>query len=330
MNNQPLPYDLARRWASLPDLSYRGGNEWSSSCPQCGGGGRRHDKSDRFRLFAAGDGRNGRVWCRQCGYFAWADDDQKPPSREEMEAANRERARLAGVERERIKQKIKQIEQAAYWKGWHDSMSQQQRELWRQEGIPDFMIDYYSLGYVTDHTYYHDGNQWHSPALTIPHYEAGWQLSNIQYRLLEPTAGAGKYRQTAGLPAAMFLTEPEEPLNRPVLIVEGAKKAMIAYAHLGGKEFATVAVPSKTPTEEMLARVAECETVYICLDPDAYVPTRTADGRVMAPAVNRIVKQVGRERARLVRLPCKPDDLFTKYRGGAGDMAAYIKMAAKV
>src|SRR5688572_33512064 len=102
MNNQPLPIDLARRWGNLPDMTYRGGNEWSSVCPQCGGGGRRHDKSDRFRLFAGEAGKNGRVWCRQCGYFAWADDDQKPPSREEMEAANRERARLMQAERARV------------------------------------------------------------------------------------------------------------------------------------------------------------------------------------------------------------------------------------
>src|SRR5690606_33113438 len=148
-----------------------------------------------FRLFGPENGKNGRAWCRQCGFFAWADDDQKPPSREEMEAANRERARLAALERERITQKIKQIEQAAYWRGWHDSMSQQQRQLWLDQGIPDFFIDYYALGYVADHTYYHDGGQCHSPALTIPHYEAGWQLSNIQYRLLQPVDGAGKYRQ---------------------------------------------------------------------------------------------------------------------------------------
>lgn len=332
MTDEPLPSDLARKFGHLRFIHKTGRDEWASECPRCLDSGHYgRDLPDRFRMFPAEPGKSARGWCRSCHYFEWADVDSESgrPSKEAIEAATKERLRLTELENQRIKEKVKAIADSNFWRKWHETMTPEQRRLWEREGIPSFFIDYYSLGFVADHTYCYGGSQWHSPALTIPHYDQGWQLSNIQYRLLDPTSGAGKYRQTAGLPAAMFLTEPDEPLDRGILIVEGAKKAMVSYAYLGGKDFSIVAVPSKNPTDEMIGRMSDCEPIYICLDPDAYVPTKTRDGNILPPAVNRVVKQVGRERARLVKLPCKPDDLFTTYAGTADDMRNFIGMATR-
>lgn len=236
------------------------------------------------------------------------------------------RQREAVKEEARLQSKIKALQEAAYWQGWHDAMNQQQRELWHRQGIIDYFIDYYKLGYCPDYTYNHNGQMWHSPSMTIPHYEGDWRLINIQHRLLDPVDGAGKYRQMAGLPASMFRTEPEQELTGPALVVEGAKKAIVTYTHVGpdiqGVRAAFVAVTSKTPSADMLAELADCEPVYLALDPDAYIGKGT-------PAINRVVKKLGRERVRLVKLPVKPDDFFTMYGGTAEDFRPFLRQAIR-
>lgn len=328
MNNQPLPNELARQWANLPDLSYRGGGEWSSACPRCGGSGRRHDKSDRFRLFEAGDGKGARAWCRQCQFFAWADQDEQRPSQEAIEAATKERLRLLEIEHRRIKDKLQRIADSDFWRRWHDTMSDGQRDLWHKEGIIDWAIEEYKLGFCADHTTYHDGLEWHTPTLTIPHWGKGWELVNIQHRLLNPPEPGDKYRQTAGLPAAMFLTEPDRDIAGPVLIVEGAKKAIVTLMHVGGKDLMVVGLPGKSPSGEMLDQLQQCEPVYLALDPDAYVPTRAKDGRVVEPAVKRLGSKLD-GRARFVRLPAKPDDLFKSGVLTASKFGRYLAQATK-
>ncbi len=316
---QPLHPDLSR-WANLPDLEYRGSNEWSSSCPQCGGAGG-HEKSDRFRMFAPSGGKNARGWCRRCGYFAWADEGAKidPAKIAEAEIIRRE---YMLQEHERITQKIKALEQAAFWRGYHEAMTDQQRQLWRNAGIDNYLIDYYKLGYTLDKPYLHAGNEYHSPAMTIPHYGPSWHLTNVQYRLMTPEPGAGKYRMTAGIPAAMFITEPDEPLKGACLLMEGAKKAIVTYQNIGGKMVSIVAVPSSAPPAEMLVNIKDCDPVYICLDPDAFHA-----GQGLKPAVNRLARHVGRERARIVNLPVKADDLFVVHGGTAADFNQFIRHA---
>lgn len=330
--NNPLPQELQRRWGYLQFVRQRGSAEFSAECPKCSDSGHYgNDAPDRFRMFPSEPGHNARGFCRQCGYFSWADEDtpEYKPTREQMEAANRERLRLYELENRRIKEKIRRIASSDFWKHWHSDMSDGQRELWHKEGIVDWAIEEYKLGFCQDHIAFHDGAEWHTPTLTIPHWGSGWELVNIQHRLLNPPEPGDKYRQTAGLPAAMFLTEPDKELKGAALVVEGAKKAIVTMLHIGGKDLRVVGLPGKSPSGEMLSQLDKCEPVYLCLDPDAYVPTRTKDGKPVKPAVNRIVERVGRERARIVKLPCKPDDLLTKYGGTAADLMAYLKIASR-
>lgn len=318
---QPLHPDLAR-WGNLPDLEYRGNHEWSSSCPQCGGEKGGSDKSDRFRMFAPSGGKNARGWCRRCGYFSWADDGAKidPAKIAEAEIIRREYMLL---EHDRITQKIKELERAAFWRGYHEAMTEQQRQLWRDVGIDNYLIDYYKLGYTSDKPYLFAGDEYHSPAMTIPHYGPSWHLTNVQYRLMTPEPGAGKYRMTAGIPAAMFITEPDEPIKGPCLLMEGAKKAIVTYQSIGNQRMAIVAVPSSSPQVEMLEQLKDCDPVYVCLDPDAYTPA----AKGMKPAVNRLARHLGKERVRIVNLPVKADDLFVLHDGTAQDFQQFIRHA---
>lgn len=326
MRHKPLPPELAH-FSHLPDLQFQGGGEWSAACPVCGGAGSRHDASDRFRLFAADATGNARVWCRQCGHFEWADaDSNQRPSEQEIEQYKKMRIKLAQRERERTEQKIKELQQSAYWQGWHDAMTDTQREYWRRAGIPDSLQDWFKLGFVEDRTFSANGEPFHSPAMTIPHFDVGWKAVNVQYRIVNPPAGIGKYRYTAGLPAPLFLTEPDKEIGGRTLLVEGAKKAIVTWAHVGS-ELNVIAVPSKAPGQNLIERLANCEEVYLAMDPDAYVVTRS-NGKMIAPAINRIAKML-RGRSRIVKLPVKPDDLFTLYGGNKRDFMAYVNQAVR-
>lgn len=324
ISRRAIPPDVIERFGHLHDHQYRGNGEHSSACPQCGGERGGADPSDRFRFWER-QGQASNFWCRRCGFQGFTDDNKPAYRPDPQRIADLEamRKREATREAERLKNKIEALQDAAYWQGWYDAMSEQQRQLWQEQGIIDYFIDYYKLGFCPDYQYQHGGRLLHSPSMTIPHYGPGWQLVNVQHRLLDPADGAGKYRQMAGLPASMFRTEPDEKLTGPVLVVEGAKKAIVAYTHLGpdiqGVKAAFVGVTSKTPSADMLAELVDCEPVYLALDPDAY------QGRKCA--ASRAAERLGRERVRFVQFPAKPDDLLVEHGLTGRDLKKYIRQA---
>ena len=318
MQDRPLPTEL-QHFSHLPDLQYRGSNEWSSACPHCGGGGVRHDKSDRLRLFAASKGYNARLWCRRCSHFEWADaQENKPPDPVKIKEAEQLRREMAQQEERRLHAKIEELRHNAYWEGYHDSMQEKHRIMWRNEGISDGLQDFFRLGYISQRKFYDGNKPFNSPAMTIPIFDVGWQAINVQYRIMNRPSNVGKYRFTAGLPAPLYLTDPDNKPSGPTLMVEGVKKAIILYANLGHK-FTVVAVPSKMPSKKLIQQLDKCDPVYVTLDPDAYT-----DGQSAA----RIGTMIG-DRARFVRLPAKPDDLFTKYGFTSSTMTSYINQATR-
>jgi hypothetical protein len=321
-----LPFDIIDRFGHLPDAQKRTGNEYSSACPKCGGGRGGHDPADRFRVWER-QGQASNFWCRRCGYQGFTDDNRVTykPDAAKLKELEDIRQRESAKEAQRLQSKIEQLRKDAYWQGWHDAMSDNHRQLWRRQGIPDSLQDWFKLGYKEHHSYKCGDSMYESSAMTIPVFDYGWQAINLQYRLMNPVNGAGKYRFTSGLPAPLYITEPDEKLSGPVLMVEGAKKAIVIFAHMGHK-FKVVAVPSKSPGQQVIARLAECDPVYIVLDPDAYITNRGES----VPAVNRLVKMIGTGRARIVKLPAKPDDLFVEYGINAATFERYVELARKI
>lgn len=326
MQDRPLPPELAH-FSHLPDLQYRGAGEWSSACPACGGGGHRFDKSDRLRLFAADGKGNARIWCRQCGLFEWADRDTKlRPSPEAIQQAQELRIQYAENEAKRLRAKIAELQERAYWKGYHDAMKDPHRELWRKAGIPDGWQDYWQLGFTSQYS-----PSIQSPAMTIPYFAPGWEATTIQYRLTSPPEPNDKYRFQAGLKAGVWLAEPDCKPKGATLLMEGMKKAAVTFIETVAKDngrFCVVAIPSKTPGNEMLQALEDCDPIYVTLDPDAYQPTRASNGKLLPAAVNRIADVLGK-RVRFVRLPAKADDMFLDYDISIDLFMNYIKQATK-
>jgi len=67
------------------------------------------------------------------------------------------------------------------------------------------------------------------------------------------------------------------------------------------------------------------EPVYILLDPDASNPVYDKDGKRRESAVERCVRLVGKERARIVDCPVKIDDGILE----GLDPRKYLRMARK-
>lgn len=312
--NTPLPAELAK-YSNLPDLKYRGSNEWSAAHTGCPSGPSTSRTSDRFRIFASKPGLSAGAWCRRCQHFEWADETR--PTREESEESARIRLEFMQREAKRLAAKIEKLNQQAYWRGYHDAMRDTHREKWRKQGIGDNLQDYYQLGYVPERSFYNDDEEFSSPALTIPIFEAGWQVVNVQYRIVEPPAGVGKYRFTAGLPAPLYLTDPDGGVGGKCLLVEGAKKAIVTYANVGHEFDSVVAIPSKMPSAELIQSLSVCDDLFVTLDPDAML-----DG-----ASHRISKLCG-TRSHHVHLPAKVDDLFVDYGMSPASFMRYVEQVS--
>lgn len=328
MRDKPLPADMVTRWGHLRFLQYKGNGEWHSECPVCGdsGHGPGNGQPDRFHLHEADGSGNARGACRRCGHFEWVDQDNaQPPDPERIKQTEELRRRYAEQEQLRLRSMIEKFRQGAAWKAYHDAMREAHRALWRRAGIPDNFQDYWELGFTEYET-----RDFRSPALTIPYFQPGREAVNIQYRLTNPPQPNDKYRFSYGLKPDLWLSEPEAAPSGSCLLVEGMKKAAVCFIELVAKSshgLAVVAVPGKTPGQEMMEKLAGCEPIYVALDPDTYFPTRTANGSV-EPAAVRLGRMLG-DRARYVKLPAKADDLFVDYGMNASRFMRYVRHATR-
>lgn len=317
--NSPLPPELERRWGMLPFIRQHGNNEWSSACPKCGDSGHAgHDAPDRFRMFS---GEHARGWCRRCGYQEFADSDKKnfvvtPEMRAQWLA---ERVAREQAELKKATHALELLKREAQWVKWHEDMTLAQRDIWHVKGVPDWAIDYYQLGYCPHKSVWSSGSEFDTPTMTIPVYAPGWDLVNIRHRLLNPIDPNDKYRpDRAGIPAQLYLTNPDEKPSGQVILVEGEIKSIVVYDRLGDYKTQVIGLPGKNPRDDLLAKLSDCDRVWIVLDPDA------------ARQAFDIGRKLGNKRARIVTLPCKPDDAFTMFGAEPQDFRAAMRYGRMV
>jgi len=284
---------------------------WRGPCPRCVG-------HHRLLVFVDHPFPKWHVICDMCGYKAWADQmnpNLKQPISNEAKRAYAEKAaseqRLKDAERGR---KLKAFSDSEIGAEYHERMTASQRQTWRDAGIPDDWQDYFTLGY-THRTFAHDGKPFSSDAMTIPIYDFGRKSVNMQYRIMSPPEGVGKYRQEAGLPSAAFLSDPDRStFTDEVIVVEGAKKAMVLSVY-GTAAMMTIGLPGARSWAGMVERLQAVGRVYVMLDPDARQPA--AD----------LCRAIGKN-ARLVRVPEKPDDLLMKFGATFDDIRRAFKYGA--
>lgn len=280
-------------------ISLRGGREWHGPCPFCQG-------HDRFRIHTDKPFPKWNWACRKCGKTGWADQlnaslkQQLDPAR--LEFIRQAEAERAAARKAEILKAIEGFTVSEVWEALHERMTQENYAWWEKQGIPPEWADFWRLGYTSEKQFEHDGQAFTRPAYTIPKFDLTWKPTNMDYRLLEPPPGVGKYRPAYGLPAAAFYSRPDKAeLDDEIFVVEGSKKAMVVSIKADLSEARQViGVPSKNSWAGIEERVKDCGRVWIILDPD---------GQVWA---HKLAKVIGKA-ARVIELPTKPDDAFLQY-----------------
>lgn len=269
---------------------------WRGPCPRCVG-------HRRLLVFTDHPFPKWHVQCDNCGFKAWA-DMMNPSLKQELSPEEKRRYAEEEAKRQRERdeerrRKLREFSDSEIGAEYHERMTQAQRQAWLAAGIPDEWQNYYQLGYAVNRTFAHDGVPFMSDAMTIPIHDFGRKLVNMQYRIINPPQGVGKYRQEPGLPSAAFLSDPDTgQFTDQVIVVEGAKKAMVLFIY-GLQKIMTVGLPGARSWAGMVERLQSCGRVYVMLDPDAEKPATD------------LCRAIGKH-ARLVTVPEKPDDLVLR------------------
>lgn len=294
-----------QRWGILPKQTTRG--EWHSGCPFCGEG------RDRFVVFD-----DGGFWCRVCGVKGWLDDDKKTwhPDPAKLAAAKARELELETMRQVDIAKRISQlqtdVEREAYQLGRDDERRWIAEQYFKSEGISQHAIDFYGLGYIPDHPVkVSDAITMRLPAYTIPIRDPKtWNVINQQYRLVDPPAGIGKYRQEYNLPAASFYAD--DRVTGDAVVVEGAKKSIVVY-EFGDAKVQVIGLPGCSPAQRLVDDLKCFDRVWVWLDPGA---ERQAA---------RIAKQM--KRARVITCAWKPDDAITKGKLTRDELHSFFDVA---
>jgi hypothetical protein len=278
-----------------------GAHEWHGPCPMCGG-------DDRFVIFTDRPFPHWNWQCRKCHPDTGWIDQLNPRLREPMPpekalALAREREESLRREIERAQAALHELQSTQRWLQYHMQLTGEARRLWAQRGVPDVFQDIWGLGYDPARVITFGGQKFTTPSLTIPIVEPMTKnVTNIRHRLLNPPNPKDKYRpEMAGLPAPMFVTNPDDPIANRTMIVEGEIKSMVSYITADDPALQVVGVPGKNMPDWMYAKFAEADPIYLCFDPDATKEARTTAARL------------GKERCRLIELPDKIDDLILRH-----------------
>lgn len=317
MSRMTPPSEFASLGLSGEFIGLRGGREWHGPCPFCFG-------TDRFRIHTDHPFPKWNYACRQCGKSGWA-DQLNPTLREEIDPAKLEYLREAERQRQaaravEMKTALDKFSLGEIWQYLHQRMNEENYKWWEKQGISREWADFWQLGYIKEKPFENNGERFIRSAYTIPKFDLNWQPVNMDYRLLDPPDGVGKYRPEYGLPAAPFLSRPDEAsFSDEVFVVEGSKKAAVVATHQepGQQAKQVIGLPSCNSWAGMDDRLSACGRVWVIFDPDAQV------------WADKFARRIG-QAARLVELPVKPDDAFVTYGMTPYNWKQILKHARKV
>lgn len=309
-----LPSELAQFSSHVQHVKKRAAAEWSSSCPKCGGTPHPDGElPDRCRWFTAGTPPKPRGWCRLCGQIFWPDAAggwKATPA--ELEVWRREREAAERRRKDEAEQALEHLRREKVWLEYVGLMDSAARAWWEARGVPADWQTHLQLGYSPNYHYMADGQERTSPAHAIPYFHTGWAFQTIQFRL--DTTAADRYRFKAGTHAAYYNTEPEDPIGEQVIICEGATKGIVTRVYAVEKGVTVLAVPSKAAWGGVVEAVAEAQRVYVLLDPDGQ------------QEAYKLARAIG-DRAKVVKLFGKVDDLIVHHDLSRRDLAAHLRQA---
>jgi hypothetical protein len=304
--------------------------EFHGPCPLCGG-------RDRFVIYTDRDFPHWNWWCRKCHPNSGWIDELNPSLRQELSPEDKRRFAEENAKRvtedlkvqiERAKTALSELQDTRVWLRYHEQLDAESRQLWASRGIPDFWQEYWKLGYDPDHVVWARKTEWHTPTLSIPIFTPEtWECVNVRHRLLKPPTPGDKYRpEKAGLPASLFVGDPDKPISGKTLVVEGEVKCMVSFITADDPNLQVVGFPGVTPRGELFEQMANCAPVFLCLDPDA----RGKSNPEKPSAQERAIQAIGKERVRIIELPVKIDDYIVENGLGKDWLQGLMRQARKV
>ena len=298
-------------------------DEYSSSCPQCGGVPHKSGEfPDRFRLFLNASGKNKVMgWCRHCGYV-WFPDNDRPIAKEDFERWRREQVEREELRKQEAEKAIKLLKSERVWEQYHANVAKYTlaQDTIASWGIVDAHADAWKIGFIPDYVVYSKQNgEYHSPAITIPLWQPDWEIRNIKVRVLNPRSSADRYRKLykTGDDGAFWASPSLQ--SDTCLLVEGEKKAMVCYAHVP-ENVQVVGLPTKTPSKDTMTQFASFKKIYLCLDPDARLDN----------SQQKAVAELGKFRTYVINLPGKVDDMIVHNSLDIMDAMRYSKRIMEV
>lgn len=313
MNFHPLPTEFAELNGKVDFIQKVSMNEYKSSCPQCADNGHvnRNGPPDRFVMILESKAYGGPLgWCRRCGYKWWpgkdGDSEIDPSTIRKLEAQAQARQHMQDNERRR---KLAEFTTHEIWLEYCERMEAVHRDWWLSQGIPLDAQTYLSLGYNPEKIYNYNGEQYTSPAYTIPWFgewiDEDQNFLTMQYRLTNPVNPSDKYRFEYGLDGGathLYRADPSDRIGDKVIVCEGAKKAIVTRYQLLPVEtdFVVIAAASKSSCKPIVEAVKDSGLVFVIFDPDGFMDA------------SKLAGEIGKA-AHVVRLPYKVDDGFVRY-----------------
>lgn len=291
---------------NLPNHKVKSSNEWSSSCPVCPTGV--DSNKDRFIFWP----NEGNFWCRHCKLSGFVDQDaQSRLTADQLAIIERRKWLTKKADVERRRTALEQLQAKRNDLVYHNNLNGNSGYVKSHWGITDETINYFKVGYC-----HACPASPHSDSITIPYY---WKdrLINLRHRLSSPD-GDGKYRPEAvGLPTAIFNADvigDEQSENNHIVLVEGEFKVMVLEQY-GIPVIGIPGVSNEKLIKKCLKLFPKNKLVYVAFDPGV---------EIEAIKIVNIFGQAGIA-VRLVSMPVKPDDFFTRYGGTYDQFYQYLE-----
>jgi len=293
---QTPPIQFAEIGLDINSFSYSDKKSWRGACPACGG-------HRRFVMFIDKEYPYWNGYCSLCGHDikVW-EKMRKPIDPRILKAYEAKRAAQEAREAAERKQRLERFIRGETWEEYNKRMSEENRQWWDSQGVPDAIQDELCLGWTAERKYRDNtGELRKTSAYTIPWFGIGRELKTMQYRLENPVNLSGKYRFEQGLGGGKhyYMTTPDKPIGDKVIICEGAKKAIVTQFWLQNG-YTVIAASSNNTIKAALDATQECGLRYIVLDPDSEY-------------WERVAKQSNPKTTHIVSLPFKIDDGFLQY-----------------
>lgn len=287
-------------------------NEWHMSCPNCGVGEHHNDSnpSDRFVVWmeSKSNGKPFGMCIRHCG-FKWSTDKQDAEwTPEEKAAFVAKRKELNQRENERIAEYSKTVvmKQAIYLRYMEQLKDSKygRQYLYKRGFNSDEWNTWFGYGIIEDYKVRGRNSTYYAPAITMPITNLGKIVENVKLRVTEAICKEDRFRNIykSGNQHPYFPMH-DEKLSNKVIIIEGEMKANTVAMRGELKDLQIIATQGTGIGSRMIYMLENVDVVYLCLDPDAYIPNEKGQTSIMS-----VAQKIGLNKTRLVTCPLKIDD----------------------